>query len=347
MVKKLFFIISVVILNSGCSFFYVVKQGAYQLSLLADAEPISLALRRNDLDRESRRKLELILDVRAFAAEHLFLRGDKNYKDVNLSWRHVIHTVSASDPLKFKPYLWWFPVIGNVPYKGYFEENDATKEEQRLKSLGLETQKRKVHGYSTLGYFADPVWPAMLGMNDFSLIDLIIHELAHATVYFANQTPFNETFASFVGQYGARAYIANRFGKESEQMTKYVTYEEQSKRYDDFFQHLYDELEDIYSSSKPDAEIISAKEATYHKAKSDYETMVKRKEIFDMDWSLVNNAYLLSFKSYNHDDKVFADLLTSMHGDFRKFIDEVAYYGRSSTPFLSLRTRISALGGRQ
>ena len=83
----------------------------------------------------------------------------------------------------FKPHLWWFPIIGHVPYKGFFVEADAKKEQEYLNAKGLDTIKGKVSGYSTLGYFSDPVWPSMLGLGDDDLIELITMTYSSNYIY--------------------------------------------------------------------------------------------------------------------------------------------------------------------
>lgn len=341
--QRVFHIIAMMFLLNGCSLFYVAKQGSFQAQLLASAEPIEIALRSGDISFQQRKKLELVLDVRSFTKKHLHLHVHKSYKDINLSWHNVIHTVSASQPLAFKPYLWWFPIIGYVPYKGYFNENDADEEELRLKQLGYETDKRQVEGYSTLGYFADPLWPAMLELNDYALVELIIHELAHATVYIANQTPFNETFASFIGKVGARNYFEHRFGKNSDELAGFDRYQERNHRYQKFFGDLYEELEKIFAQDLADDLKREQKNSAMNHARERYQKLVAKKLMPEIDWSSLNNASLLSYKTYHHDSEIFARLLALNQNNFARFIEEVNFYGRSDDPFLALWERVRRL----
>lgn len=329
---------------SGCSLSYVVKQGVNQLDLVAGAEPIERALRSKDLDARSREKLKLVQNVREFCKHHLKLVADRNYKDINLSWHKIIHAVSASEPLKFRPYLWWFPIIGNVPYKGFFDKNDANEEETRLRNLGLETQNRSVYGYSTLGYFSDPIWPAMLTLSDDALIELIIHELAHATIYFPNQTPFNETFANFVGKTGTRAYIKSRFGADSAELVKLDNYYQHLAQNREFFHELYTQLNDLYESNASDLNKNDGKKLILEKAEKKYLKIFGDSN--NKNWSMVNNAYLLSFKSYNQDDVVFKELLTAVGEDFGRFLNEVRVHAQSSDPFTALKGRVKLLAGK-
>lgn len=339
----LLFSIHSLLFLSSCSLVYVVKQGVYQVELVAGAEPIYQALRSSTLTPTQRKKLELILDVREFCRTKLQLVADRNYKDVNLAWDKPIHTVSASYPLQFKPYHWWFPIVGSVPYKGFFDEKDAHREEQKLIAGGFETQKRKISGYSTLGFFSDPVWPSMLTLSDDALIELIIHELAHATVYINNETPFNETFASFVGKMGAIAYVHDRFGKDSAQAKKLATYYDELEIYRSFFYDLYVKLDEIYQSSHSDNDKKNRKHETLKNAKQAYLATIKNESLKKIDWNQVNNAYLLSFKRYNQDDVVFANLLAAVGGNFSRFIDEVNFYARTGEPFSSLKARVATL----
>jgi predicted aminopeptidase len=342
----LIIIFSITFLVNGCSLFYVAKQGVYQLSLISGAEPIEIALRSKDLDVVHRKKLELIIDVRSFAVSKLHLTAHKNYKDINLSWDKVIHTVSASEPWQFKPYQWWFPIIGSVPYKGFFDERDALQEEARLKAQGLDTQTKPIQGYSTLGFFADPVWPNMLKLSDHVLIELIIHELAHATIYIPSQTSFNETLANFIGTTGARSYIKDRFGDSSNELVKLDNYYNQLAIYRTFFYNLYQQLDAVYNSDITNQQKEEGKINLLNDAKNKYLKLPIDDGFKKNDWSHVNNAYLLSFKRYNHDDSIFDNLLSAVKGDFNRFIEEVSFYGLADDPFLSLKNRITALRGK-
>lgn len=337
MAKILFITLFYLLIFPACSTFYVIKQGIYQLQLVTGAQKIEQALRAPDLDKVFRKKLMLIQEVREFCQHNLYLKADKNYKNVNLSWDKTVHNVSASDKTNFKPYTWWFPIIGAVPYKGYFDEQDAAREEERLKNLHLDTIKRTVGGYSTLGYFDDPVWPSMLKMNDESLVELIIHELAHATLYIPNQTPFNESFASFVGETGARLFFAHKYGSDSQELKKIIKYQTSNKIFNDFFSQIYDRLDNIYNSGEQLGDKITLKDEALKKAEIEYHEMAIKNDFRGMDWRQVNNAYLLSFKRYNFDDAIFSELFAKSQGNFRSFLNEISSHAQPKEPFQTLR----------
>ena len=71
------------------------------------------------------------------------------YGTVALGWDHTIWNVSASKPLAFEPATWWFPIVGTVPYLGFFEKDEALDQVKALEADGLETYLRTAGAYST------------------------------------------------------------------------------------------------------------------------------------------------------------------------------------------------------
>ena len=322
-------------LLSGC---YVIKQGYFQLKLLKDATPISHALRSPNLSLNERKKLELVTSIRQFAKEHIGLNTYNNYKNINLKWQYRLVNVSASSSLAFSAYEWWFPIIGKVPYKGFFIYEDALKESLKLKELGLEVQISQVAAYSSLGFFDDPLWPSMLEMPEHDLADLLFHEYTHATVYIKNDALFNESLASFVGQKATKLYYEHYYAKE--------IYEELLKNYEEdklfrlFFHNLYQELNDLYQSSKTDTQKNYEKQLLKDKSYKEYQKQFPKS---NLSWDKVNNAFLLSFKRYDNNLVIFEELLDILGGDWKKFFYEISTYSDEKQAFIGLQKRIDIL----
>ena len=129
----------------------------------------------------------------------------KNYSTfVNLHRPYVTYIVSAAPKNELKYYTWYFPIIGSVPYKGYFNEAGANGEARDLASEGYDTYVRGVTAYSTLGWFKDPILSSMLAYSDYDMVNTIIHETVHTTIYIKSNANFNERLASYLGDLGAR-----------------------------------------------------------------------------------------------------------------------------------------------
>ena len=103
---------------------------------------------------------------------------------------------------QLKLFSWSFPIVGKVTYKGFFTQEGALKEKGGLDERGYDTYLQPSGAYSTLGWLKDPIFSSMLKWDDGTLANLILHEMAHATVYFKGKTDLNEQMATFIGNQG-------------------------------------------------------------------------------------------------------------------------------------------------
>jgi predicted aminopeptidase len=110
-----------------------------------------------------------------------------------LSW-----IISATYPFNLTPKTWWYPIVGSVPYKGYFNQSEAKQAANLLNNEGYETIVLPVTAFSTLGWFDDPVLTPLLSRPAPEIVNTIIHECVHSTVWIKNNVEFNESLANFI-----------------------------------------------------------------------------------------------------------------------------------------------------
>jgi predicted aminopeptidase len=189
------FVATLALQLTGC---YLTRQGYRQVGLLMSREPIEKALKKDTVSPRDREKLLFTKDVLAYARS-AGLNVGSSYNDyVQLDGDAVSYVVQAAKPTAMELKTWWFPVVGSVPYLGFFDRGDREKEAIELERQGFEVHRGSVAAYSSLGWFSDPVFSSMLRRSDVELAHLYFHELTHRTIWLRDGVEFNENLAEFV-----------------------------------------------------------------------------------------------------------------------------------------------------
>jgi predicted aminopeptidase len=197
-------------LLAGCAPVYVLRAAYEEARILWRRRPIAQVL-AGHVDAETREKLELTLQVRRFARDALGLEVGGSYATLSyVDADQIVYVVTAAPRDRIEPYTWWFPIVGRVPYRGYFDQADAAALAAQLEREGYDTMVQPSVAFSTLGWFDDPLLSTLLRYPPVALAEIIIHELLHNTIYLPGHAAFNESFATFVGNRGARAFFASR-----------------------------------------------------------------------------------------------------------------------------------------
>jgi predicted aminopeptidase len=297
------------------------------LGYLNRAVPLEELNGNDETSEDDRRFVQRVEDIRRFALQELGLKKSKNYtRYVELDREYLAAVVSASAKDSFKRHEWWFPVTGKVPYKGFFNVQDARKERVKLEKKDLDVWVRGVDAFSTLGWFRDPLYSYMKKYSDRYLADLIIHELLHATVYLKGQSQFNEELAEFVGTEGARLYMEKIRGAYSPSHDDADAANAQADRaaYLTFIRGLIAELDELYKGSLPREEKLKKKAQIIETAKASFSESYKERFTTDNYRGFaelpVNNAYLELYRLYHEGDRYYQDLYERSGSDLVNFI---------------------------
>lgn len=169
-------------------------------------------------DAELRAKLKAVEQARAFASD-LGLEVDGQYTSY-VPWQsdRIVTSVIATRPGEISPANFKFPIVGEVPYKGFFDQALAEEQADSLRAEGMDVCIGAIRAYSTLGWFDDPLTEPMLDTTIDRLVEMVIHELVHATVFVSSQPDFNEGTANFIGEEATVLFYRER-GIESDKDT--------------------------------------------------------------------------------------------------------------------------------
>lgn len=308
---------------SGCLFTYLVKSGYNQMSLLSDREPIEKVLKQQNLSPEHRHKLELALQIRDFAQNKLKLKQTDNYKTyVDIRRPYVTYIVTVAEKWQLEPRLYWYPLVGNLPYKGFFKKEEADEEAKKFDPQKYDVMVRGVSAYSTLGWFDDPLLSSMLDGEDHDLVNLILHESTHATLYFKSQADFNERLATYVGNVGTEIYYREKEGLQAPTLKKIADENRDEKIFSEFISHEIKTLKEWYKSQTVQSEEARNQRIAEIQKKftSDIAPTLRTKNYINFPKMNLNNAVLLYFNTYVFDLTDFDKLYRHFNENFSDFL---------------------------
>ncbi len=294
---------------------YLYQLGKGQVALLWRAKPIDAVLQGDALSPDQRAKLELVPAIREFAQREIGLNPSQNYTayvDIGrgpVSWSLVVCPTDRLEPLE-----WWYPIVGSVPYRGYFDRATAEKARDEYISEGYDTYLRPVGAYSTLGWFSDPVVSPMLRYSEGDLADLIIHELTHATVWVKGDVAFNEGLASFVGEAGALMWLQRGDDAQAVQQMS----DERADRvvFRKFMRDIAARLQSLYRSNAPDKSTL--RQRIFDDALTEFHALPLKTDLYGRfpSWEL-NNARMALYRVYRERTDLFARVHRACQSDLK------------------------------
>ncbi len=317
-------------LTTGCSTLgYYAQAASGHLDLLRRARPVAEVVAAPETPAALRDRLMLSQQMRDFAETRLLLPRNGSYRRyADLQRSAAVWNVVATPELSLALKTWCFPVMGCVGYRGYYDKSAAEALAAELNQQGMETRVYGVPAYSTLGYSSwlggDPLLNTFIQGNEIELAQQIFHELAHQVVYAADDTTFNESFATSVERIGGQLWLQqhNRPGTQAAMLA----WQQRAARQKDFREltrRYREQLQALYDSGLPDTDKRRDKATLMAALQADYTALKTQRwggyAGYDTWFASANNASFAVLAAYNQLVPAFERLYEQQGRDLGRF----------------------------
>ncbi|MEX0806238.1 MAG: aminopeptidase [Candidatus Binatia bacterium] len=329
-------------LLSGCSPIYLIRAAYEEGKILWRRQPIVEFLTTPDLQDDTKEKLTLVLAAREYAHNVLGLNVAGSYASYSYIDRpDLTYIVMAAPKTELRPYTWWFLVVGNVPYKGFFSKSEAQAEVERLQAEGYDTYVRTSAAFSTLGWFDDPLLSHLLKYDKVALTEIVFHELFHNTLYINGAGAFNESAANFVGHRAAIDFFRQRSGADSAEHRRAVRAWEEEREFGEFIEEVVGTLAGLYRRDIAMKDKLRLREEVFARRQSEWARRIERRPSHRFRGFVqqpLNNAVLMHYVVYLKDLQLFESLYEYEGGNLVRTIASLRQATKhGGKPFDALR----------
>lgn len=301
------------------------------MAMLGAARPVPELLADPATTPELHAQLERAQQMRDFAVRELHLPDNASYRRyADLGRKSVVWNVVAAPELSLQLKTWCFPVLGCVGYRGYFDQAEAEALGAALRAEGWEVSVYGVPAYSTLGklpgrYFADPILNTFIANPEAELARMLFHELAHQVAYAADDTMFNESFATAVELIGSRIWMERHASAEARAAQAVADARRQQFR--TLALRYRERFDQLYRSTASDADKRAGKATLLAELRAEHAAL-KAGEWggyagYDGWFARVSNASLGVLAAYHAQVADFERLFEREQRDFPRFYAEV------------------------
>ena len=322
----------VLFFSSGCGELGYYRQSVGgHLELMSRAKPVDDWLAQAETPAALKQRLALARQMRDFSVQVLKLPDNASYRGyADLQRPAAVWNVVAAPALSLTLKTWCYPVTGCVGYRGYFDRASADALAAQLRGEGWDAGVYGVPAYSTLGWSnwigGDPLLNTFVNGSEGELARLIFHELAHHQLYVADDTMFNESFATAVERIGVRLWL-ERHGSEAAR-AQYLQMQQRRQDFRELTMRWRDRLEQLYAGALPDEAKRAAKAEMLAQLRAEYALMKQQRwggvAGYDAWFAGVDNASLGVLAAYNGLAADFERLFRQQGRDFERFYAEAA-----------------------
>ncbi|MEE8557769.1 MAG: aminopeptidase [Myxococcota bacterium] len=301
----------------GCRVPYLLHVGAGQVRLLLDRERFTPETEAR-LTEQERRGLGALREALVYGETIGLAKSTSHRHLIDRGGRGLVTVVTAAPRDRLESVTWWFPIVGSVPYRGYFDPALAGRFAESLTAQELDTYVRPALLYSTLGWFDDPVPRALLRLDPFEVADTVLHERVHETIFVSSDGRYNEGIAVFIAHEATLRLYADRAEDGGAAERAFAD----QRRFAGLLERLASRLEGVYQKGLPADEILEHRRALFQAAQTtDFEAIEWETDRYSgFPRAPLSNAYIVARRTYLGDLPCFEAELASLKGDLERFV---------------------------
>jgi predicted aminopeptidase len=330
---------------------YIVRAAIAEARILWNRRPIQEMLADSSVAPVLRDRLRLVVDARAFAVDSLGLNAGESFTTYSqLDRDTLVLVLSAAYRDRLQAYRWWFPIVGRLPYKGYFDFSRARNEQDAFQARGFDTYLRPASAFSTLGWFNDPLLSTTVRADTTFLVNTVIHELSHNTLFVSGNAEFSESFASFIGSRGAEAFFRSRGSAAAAEAVEADWHNDQL--FSGFWTQVAQSIDSAYAAWPGDsAARVAARDSVYTRARHLLvDSLGPRLQGVPRSWLeriQLDNAALLARRVYAGHLDLFDSVYVRQGRDVKRSMEVIRDVVRDvADPFEALRAHVIAIPQR-
>lgn len=273
------------------------------------------------LSESERDRLSLLLRAREFGTS-IGLAKSKSYRHlIERSEEDAVRVVVAAPTNRLEAVSWWFPLVGHVTYRGYFDPARASRFAEKLERRGLDTYVRPALLYSTLGWFDDPIPRGVLAWPDADVVDVAIHELVHETIYVPSDTAYNEALATFIAKEGALLFFQGDAKRRREAERLF----DDRVQFAGLLDRMAAELTELYAVATSEAAAVQGREEIFERFQEEHFDALRwnTERYLRFPTRLLNNAWMVAQVTYLGELDCFAAWFAELDHDLEALISDV------------------------
>ena len=269
--------------------------------------------------------IRLAREAKRYGEEQIGLRRTHNFDTyVRLDRKVVCWVVSAAGKTRLEAYRWWFPVVGTVPYKGYFERPRAEEGPAALqRGVRHDGGRRGRLQHARLVRRSDLLDVSAVSGGGDPQAEFFTSSPTRRSSSRERSTS-TRGFATFLGNTAGLAFLARRFGPDDRRVREARARIADDVAFGAFIEKVSRRLEALYARKLPERETLARREEIFREEKRAFEETKKgfSTPIYDdftrQEW---NNAVILANRRYYGDLAAFERLYQAKGRDLRRVLE--------------------------